>query len=145
MKRKGIDFVYAPNGDMMLPAGISKIAALGFRDDLFIIPRSSIAGAGRTVETTTYSVGGKPMLEAVEAWISDPSVSLDDFRESVKVALSEQPGTHFRVNELKEFRIRNSWFSRGLYFKKQGAGGFTGCSIRDKTLVAEFQSFYGQG
>lgn len=143
MKRNGIDFVFAPKGDAMIETGISQVSLIGFKNDLFIIPWQSIAGAGREVTTTTFYADGRPVPDALQAWIDDANMSAEDLRQRLIALVGDNPQLHIKLNELAELKVRASWLSKGVYYKHQGKSGFRGCAIRSKEVALQFKAFYG--
>lgn len=143
MKRNGIDFVYAPKGDAMIETGISQVSVIGFKNDLFIIPWQSIAGAGRDITTTTFYADGRPVPDALQAWIDDSNMSAEDLRQRLLALVGDNAQLYIKVNELAELKVRASWLSKGVYYKHQGKSGFRGCAIRSKEVALQFKAFYG--
>jgi hypothetical protein len=141
------DYVLSPKSTIVLDA-LSQCIVLGTKNHIFLLPISTMEGAGNTITTTKTSIGGLPALAGLEAKLT----SIDSIQELeawmtklITEDLNLSKASYvLKIAELEEFNIKFGLLSKGLYYKaphqkrRNGIGG-----ISKKTLQ-DFQEFYGK-
>ena len=138
----GTDYVFAPKTTWVLgQSGVVYGFVVGFRDRIVMLPKDAIGGAGRTITTTRFSVGGKPMLGAAQEMLADPSTTTEEVATALgELAQSNPDGLLVLLAPLKSLRVKTGWFSKGVYWKMPEHRGWRGLPLG--SAAPAFLEFY---
>lgn len=144
--QKDRDFVFVSKGTVAID-GVNFCFIIGTRRFIFIFPYENIAGGGRIIENTKYTVGGKKPQEFFAELVTDPDLTVEKFEEIVRekmanVQLSEDKYL-FDLTQLEEFNIKLSFFAKGIYLKRSGQSR-VGIGVSGKEDILKAKEFYGK-
>ena len=140
---EGTDFVFAPRGTFITTdvSAVNTCSIVGTRDHLFVVMENILEDGGET----TYSFGGRKPAEALRDLFDSSEMTAEKLREILAKMTGNNPKFCVELGNLSEFKIKNGWFSRGIYCKQKGAWGYSpAAAIGDKEVIQKFQTFYGQ-
>ena len=140
---EGTDFVFAPRGTFVTTdvSAVNTCCIVGTRGHLFVVMENILEGEGET----TYSFGGRKPAEALRDLFNSPGMTAEKLGEVLAQMTGNNPKFCVALDTLSEFKIKNGWFSRGIYCKRRGAWGYSpAAAISDKEVIQKFQTFYGQ-
>lgn len=144
---EGKDFVFAPKGTFVTTdvSAVNTCSIVGTHDRLFVVMENVFEGAGSQTVETTYSFGGKKPADALREMLNSGDLNVAKLQEILTQMTGNDPKFCVELNKLSEFKIKNGWFSRGIYCKQQGAWGYSpSLAVNDKEAIQKFQTFYGQ-
>jgi hypothetical protein len=134
----GTHYVFSPSTTWAFSKrGLVTGLIVGLPRCLIMLPRETIAGA-------RFSFGALPMLAAIEKLLADTTISPIELEEVLRRLADNNEDDALVVDlpELKALRVKNSWFSRGVYWKKPEHSGWRGLPLSGKAVGAAFEVFY---
>lgn len=141
----GTHYVFSPSTTW--PFGSSGLVTgliVGLPRCLIMLPREAVAGAGNSVTESRFSLGTLPMLAAIQKLFADTTISPIELEEVLRRLADNNDNDALVVDlpELKALRVKNSWLSRGVYWKKPEHRGWRGLPLSGKAVGAAFEVFY---
>ncbi len=147
MPKLNNDLFLVPKGTWMIRhgnhGGISRVSIVASKDVLYLIPIDIQAGAGTTLETTTFKMGGLPTHQALEAKMGgDTKTILKEITEFMTNTGLEEDIFTMKIASLKDFNVKAGWFFGNIMFRSPKDGWRDAISI-GKTNARELREFLG--
>lgn len=133
----GVDYVLSPKTTWAFgESGLITGVLVGLTQTLFFFPMTDLSG-------NPLLVKGKPAQPMVLAALEAPAMTADALDGCLRVlAQGEGNALILELAPLKALRVKNGWFSRGIYWKKPEHTGWRGLSLAGKVVGAAFEAFY---
>lgn len=145
----GQDYAFSRRTTWLFPTGVGKASALFTRNLVVIVPIETIGGAGRTVTTTTFTIGGQPVDQALARVLAAPDTTVDTLEAFLRKVRDDVPkGPVFEsLADFKRIKVRGGFFGRAVTMSKRESGGWglpgTVVSLRlAKDEVEQFRQFF---
>ena len=140
----GTHYVFSPSTTWPFgKSGLVTGLVVGLPNCLIMLPREAIMGAGSSVTESRFSLGALPMLAAIEKLLGDTSISPIELEALLRrLADNEDDALVVELPELKALRVKNSWLSRGVYWKRPEHSGWRALPLSGKAVGAAFEAFY---
>jgi hypothetical protein len=141
------DYVLAPKINRTGGAGILTGMLVGTRKYLFIIPYDSIGGAGRTIETRTYTLAGGDPRKTVPELLAQEDLTVEALEDLLCGVVEKIDGMAVEIGEFDRFKIEVGgglfgWLKAGLYYKTGGKRGWKGLAVSGKANRQRVYDFY---
>lgn len=139
-----VDYVLSPKTTWAFgQSGVVYGAMVGLPDRIVMLPKNAIGGAGMTVTSTKWSIGDKPLAEALQIVLTDPSTTADELATFLdRHAEGNGDALVVRIADKKAFRVKTGWFSRAVMWKNPEHRGWRALPISGKANALAFQQFY---
>ena len=141
------DYVLAPKINRTGGAGILTGMLVGTKKYLFIVPYDSIGGAGRRVETRTYTLAGGDPRKTVPELLADEELTVEALEDLLCGVVEKIDGMAVEIAEFDRFKIEVGggwlgWLKAGLYYKTDGKRGWKGLAVSGKANRQRVYDFY---
>lgn len=143
-----VNFIFIPKATLILDQ-ITFACIIATPKYIFIVPKEGISGQGRTINTTKYTINSTDPITGIQEYIQNKDLNIKDLEDFLNKILFEdlnlQKDQFFiEIAKHPELMIKASFFSKGIYYKKTGAKGYTGIAISGKDNAIKLKNFYGK-
>lgn len=120
---EGTDYAVARKTTWWFSTGPGPATGVLTRAALYLFPHRAIGGRGTTTIRTTYTIGGKPPLMAIQSLLVDPQTTpqsldgqLGEWCAQVEGPIRED------LSLVKRVRIFRGWLRRSVVFSEKESG-----------------------
>lgn len=137
------DYVFVPK-ITLVTQGVTFASLVATRKYLFIVPFENIAGNGSKVTTTTFFIDEKNPQEFLAEFLKSSDLTVAKLEEAIMKIIENDPDSYLEIATLRELNVKAGFFSKGIYYKKEGDRGFRGIGISGKENALALKQFYGK-
>ena len=141
------DYVFVPKVTRTGGVAVIEAVMVGTRKYLFVIPFSSIGGAGRTIETRKYTLAQGDPRQTVPALLAEEDMTVEALEELFCDVVEKIDGYALEIASFDRFKIvvgsgLFGWLKAGLYYKTGGKRGWSGMAVKGKANRQLLYDFY---
>lgn len=138
------DYVFVPKVTVIL-GGVILASLVATKKHLYIVPSEIHSGAGRRISIETFNVGDVGVVEGLRH-IFTAAADVDALERTLDHLLQDDgrvDDLRVSVQGLEEFAIKSGFLSKGIYYRRPGAGRSAIAVSGGREVVRTLQQFYG--
>ncbi|MFT5356525.1 MAG: hypothetical protein ACI9KE_003750 [Polyangiales bacterium] len=141
----GRDYVFCAKATYVGNLGVGEGCLVGTKGRLLMVPlKVQVVDWNRSVTTTQFSLGDEPLNVGLARVLSTAEMEVPSLESFMADVAAKVAGSALvELNSCKRVRVRDGWFSRGIYHSNRAKGpGWKGYPLKDKLVAQGWVNFY---